>query len=277
MLIDTFALSQRVACRIVGISRSTFRRCTLKDTPRDPNRWLREKLREYSNAHPCHGFKRAHAWLVHDEGVCVNRKKVQRLWREESLTRPQMRRRKRTDKPTSTVERPTGPNQVWSIDFQFDTTSDGRFFKIASMIDEYTRESLLDLVDRSITADELCTALAKVCTARGTPSALRMDNGPEFISKRLKKFCSTRISMAYIEPGTPWNNGVVESFNRRRRYECLALNEFTSVLEARVAISDFHADHNHHHRHSALGYLTPTEYAATLNPTTPPPSKNTLT
>ncbi len=147
--------------------------------------------------------------------------------------------------------------------FQFDSTVDGRAVKIASMIDEHTRESLPHLVERSITAERLVTELKKVfAVAGGPPRVLRMDNEPEMISHALQQFCADRVGIVYIPPGTQWNNGFVESFDRRLRAECLNRNHWTSVLEARVVIGDFKQAHNRRHRHSAPGYLTPAEYAA---------------
>jgi transposase InsO family protein len=123
--------------------------------------------------------------------------------------------------------------------------------KIASMIDEHTRESLLHIVERSITAERLVAELEKVFAARGSPPmALCMHNGPELISQALQQFCANRVGLSYISPGTPWNNGYIESFNRRLRAECLNRNHWTSLLEARVVIGDFENEHNH--RHAAL-------------------------
>lgn len=154
------------------------------------------------------------------------------------------------------------PKVVWALDFQFDSTVDGRAVKIASMVDEHTRESLLHMVERSITAERLVVELERVFAVRGAPKVLRCDNGPELISTALQSFCADRVGISYIPPGTPWNNGFVESFNRRLRTECLNRNHWTSLLEARVVIGDFKDDHNQRHRHSALGYRTPAEYAA---------------
>ena len=168
---------------------------------------------------------------------------------------------------------------VWAIDFQFDSTIDGTAITIASMIDEYTRESLLHLVERSITAEKLVDELDRVFTrAGGPPTILRLDNGPELISQALQSFCAGKVGLAYIPPGTPWNNGHIESFNNRLRRECLNRNHWTSLLEARVVIGDFTTEHNTRHRHSALGYLTPAEYAAACRHThTPWPARSTET
>ncbi|WP_084014185.1 integrase core domain-containing protein [Mycolicibacter kumamotonensis] len=155
------------------------------------------------------------------------------------------------------------PKVVWALDFQFDSTIDGKAVKIASMIDEHTRESLLHIVERSITGERLVDELERVfAAAGGPPMVLRMDNGPEIISQALQRFCKNKVGLSYIPRGTPWNNGHIESFNIRLRRECLNRNHWTSLLEARVVIGDFKHDHNHRHRHSALGYLTPAEYAA---------------
>lgn len=154
------------------------------------------------------------------------------------------------------------PNVVWAIDFQFDSTIDGKAIKIASMIDEHPRESLLNIVERSITADRLVAELKTVfAVVGGPPTVLRMDNGPEFISQALQQFCDRRVGMSYIPPGT-WNNGYIESFNNRLRKECLNRNHWNTLFEARVVIGDFKTEHNTRHRHSALGYRTPAEYAS---------------
>lgn len=155
------------------------------------------------------------------------------------------------------------PNVVWAIDFQFDSTIDGKAIKIASMIDEHTRESLLNIVERSITGERLVEELKKVFAAvGGPPRVLRMDNGPELVSQALQRFCDGKTGMSYIPPGCPWVNGHIESFNNRLRKECLNRNHWNTLFEARVVIGDFKHDHNHRHRHSALGYRTPAEYAA---------------
>ena len=163
------------------------------------------------------------------------------------------------------------PKVVWAIDFQFDSTVDGKAIKIASMIDEHTRESLLNLVERSITAERLVTELEAVfAAAGGPPTVLRMDNGPELVSEALQRFCAGKVGLSYIPPGSPWDNGYIESFNNRLRKECLNRNHWTTLFEARVVIGDFKHEHNHRHRRSALGYRTPAEYAAACRHTHTP-------
>ena len=203
------------------------------------------------------------AALRYDEHREVNKKKIHRLWREEGLQVRVRSPRKRAGVSSIPPIDADAPNVVWAIDFQFDSTVDGKAVKIASMIDEHTRCSLLNIVERSITAENLVVELKKVfAAAGGPPKVLRMDNGPEFISQALQQFCDGKFGMSFIPPGTPWNNGHIESFNNRLRKECLNRNHWNTLLEARVVIGDFKEEHNHRHRHSALGYRTPAEYAA---------------
>jgi transposase InsO family protein len=263
MLKDTLSMSERLACKAVGLARSTYRRLPLAATPADPDAHLRGWLRAYATKHPCHGFRRAWAALRHDERREVNMKKVHRLWREEGLQVRVASPRKRAGASSVPLVAADAAKVVWAIDFQFDSTIDGKAIKIASMIDEHTRVSLLHLVERSITAERLVEELERVfAAAGGPPMVLRMDNGPELVSQALQQFCAGKVGLSYIPPGTPWNNGYIESFNNRLRKECLNRNHWTTLLEAWVVIGDFKDEHNHRHRHSALGYLTPAEYAA---------------
>ena len=264
MLKDTLSMSERLACKAVGLARSTYRNLPMALTPSDPDADMRVWLRSYATKHPCHGFRRAWAALRYDERREVNKKKIHRLWREEGLQVKVTSPRKRSGVSSCPPEViADAPKVVWAIDFHFDSTVDGKAIKIASMLDEHTRESLLNIVERSITAQRLVAELEKVfAAAGGPPMVLRMDNGPEFISAALQQFCDGKVGLSYIPPGTPWNNGYIESFNNRLRKECLNRNHWNTLMEARVVIGDFKADHNLRHRHSALGYRTPAEYAA---------------
>ena len=263
MLMITLSMSERLACKAVGLARSTYRRLPVAQTPADPDAQLRAWLRGYAVKHPCHGFRRAWAALRYDEHHEVNKKKVHRLWREEGLQVRVHSPRKRAGVSSIGPVEADAPNVVWALDFQFDSTTDGKAIKIASMIDEHTRLSLLHVVERSITAERLVCELEKAFTAAGgPPKVLRMDNGPELVSQALQRFCENKTGVVYIPPGCPWDNGYIESFNNRLRKECLNRNHWNTLFEARVVIGDFKDDHNHRHRHSALGYRTPAEYAA---------------
>jgi putative transposase len=155
------------------------------------------------------------------------------------------------------------PNRVWAVDFQFDATTDGRPIKIASIIDEHTRECLGGLVERSITADALITELERLASDRGYPAVLRCDNGPELACSAMAEWAGNRVGLCFIPPGEPWRNGYVESFNSRVRDECLNINVFWSLAQARVVISDWKHEYNWDRPHSALSYQPPARYAAT--------------
>jgi putative transposase len=268
MLQERLDMSQRLACRVTGQARSTQHRTPKCDRPDDPDRWLRTWLNTWANSegHARKGYRRAWADL-RAEGHQINKKKVHRVWRQEGLQVAQRRRRKRVGESSGPIIDADAPNVVWAIDFQFDSTADGIKFKIASMVDEHTRESLLDLTERSITGNDLVTALKRVVAVRGVPVLIRCDNGPELISNALQDFCVDQIGIRYIPPGEPWRNGYIESFNNRVRDECLNMNQWLTLLHAQVGITDFKTGYNARHRHSSLDYQTPTEYAAACSHT----------
>ena len=148
------------------------------------------------------------------------------------------------------------------MDFQFDSTTDGRPVKIVSIVDEHTRECLGGLVERSITGDRLIDELDRLAADRGYPAVLRCDNGPELACTAMADWAGERVGLAFIPPGEPWRNGYIESFNGRLRDECLNIELFWSLAHARVIITDWKNEYNHHRRHSALGYQAPARYAA---------------
>jgi putative transposase len=213
MLQDHLGLSQRRACQIVGQHRSTQRH---QPAEPDPDRDLRDRLRRFAKRHPRWGYRRAHA-VLRREGWAVNRKKVQRLWREEGLWVPP-RRHKRQRLGVSTMPadrlRAERPHHVWALDYQFDVTATGRTIKILHVVDEFTRESLADLVDHSIDADTTVACLDKIVGQRGRhPEFIRCDNGPELTANALRDWCRfAGCGTSYIEPGSPWENPWVESY-----------------------------------------------------------------
>jgi len=261
MLQERLRVSERRACRITGQHRSTQRR-----EPRrgDRDEALRARLRELSREHPRWGYRRAWAFL-REEGWRVNRKKIQRLWREEGLRVP-AKRRKRRRLGTSTVPaarlRAERPDQVWALDFQFDQTADARMLKLLNVIDEYTRECPAIVVDRNIDADKVVATLDRIAAERGAPVYVRFDNGPEFVAAAIADWCRfNTTTTVFIEPGSPWQNAWIESFNGRLRDELLNGELFDNLFEARVVIEDWRIDYNMHRPHSSLANLTPTEYA----------------
>jgi putative transposase len=262
MLQGRLALSERRACRVTGQHRSTQRRTPLRGRGDDA---LRSQLRAFSRAHTRWGYRRAWATL-RGEGWNVNRKKVQRLWREEGLRVPG-RRRKRRRLGSSTVPaerlRAEHPNHVWALDFQFDQTADGRLLKLLNVVDEYTREALAIVVGRRIDADATVDVLAQIVADRGTaPGCIRCDNGPELTANALRDWCRfSGAGSSYIEPGAPWENPYVESFNGRLRDELLSLEQFDTLLEAQVLTEDWRIEYNTRRPHSSLGWLAPATYA----------------
>ncbi len=262
MLCDRLGVSERWACKVIGQHRSTQRR--------EPERAgddaaLRAQLRAFSADRPRWGYRQAHHHL-RQQGWEVNRKRVQRLWREEGLRVPQ-RRRKRRRLGESTVPakrlRAQRPDHVWAFDFQFDQTADGRVLKLLNIVDEYTRESLVMLVKRSIDSDRVVSELERLVAGRGAPEHLRMDNGPEMTAHALRDWCRfSKAATAYIEPGSPWENPYVESFHSRVRDELLDVEEFSCLAEARVVITDWQEDYNWRRPHSSLQMRPPAVFAA---------------
>jgi putative transposase len=264
MLEARLGLSQRRACQIVGQHRSTQRH---EPVEADPDWELRRWLRDFAKAHQRWGYRRAHRVLVRDEHRSVNRKKIQRLWREEGLRVPPRRhKRPRVGESTTPADRlaAESPDHVWALDYQFDVTSTGRTIKILHVVDEFTRESLADVVAYSIDADATVATLDKIVGERGVaPSFVRMDNGPELTANALRDWCRfSGAGTSYIDPGSPWQNPWVESYGSRMRDELLAIEQFDTMLEAQVLIADWREEYNTYRPHSALDMLTPAEFAA---------------
>jgi putative transposase len=259
---ERFGVSERRACRVAGQHRSTQRKARVPRPIEDAK--LRGRLRALAREHPRWGYKMA-ARVVRREGWSVNRKRVQRLWRDEGLKRPPQRPCKRRRVRLERRERLTAlhPNHVWAIDFQFDETADQRRLKLANIVDEYTREALTMRVGRSCTADDLLVELDRLVATYGAPASLRCDNGPELIAWALRDWCRlSRVAISYIEPGSPWETPYVESFNGRVRDELLNIEDFATLLEAQVIVEAWRIEYNTYRPHSALRGLTPAEVRA---------------
>ena len=219
----------------MGPTLSTQRRLPARGRGDDA---LRTELHAFARGHPRWGYRRVWATL-REEGWSVNRKRVQRLWREEGLRVP-AKRRKRQRPGHSAVPaarlRAERPTHVWALDFQFDQTADGRVLKLLNSVDEHTREALAIVAARSITAAATASTLEGIVARRGTaPAYIRCDNGPELTANARRDWCRfPGTGSSYIEPGAPWENPYVESFNGRLRDEFLAVEQFDSLLEAQV-------------------------------------------
>lgn len=260
MLQERFGVSQRRACRLISQARSTQR--LPAPAPDDFEERLRVWLRAFSKRRPRWGWRRAVTGL-RAEGWTVNHKRVRRLWRDEGL-RVEHRRRKKPLRGDGHVGGfcPIRPNVLWAMDFQFDQTANARTLKLFNVIDEHTRECPAIVVDRSIDADKVVATLDRIAAERGAPAYVRFDNGPEFIAAAVADWCRfNATTTVFIEPGSPWQNAWIESFNGRLRDELLNGELFDNLLEARVVIEDWRIDYNMNRPHSALGNLTPTAYA----------------
>lgn len=223
-----------------------------------------ERIRTLATKHPRFGYRRVGALLRRD-GQPINHKRVYRLWRREGLAVPKQVKKRRGTKPKQ--ERPlsaTEPNQVWTVDCLQDQTTSGQKLRLLTVTDEFTRESLAIEVGRSLTAKRVVETLARVIAERGTaPAYLRSDNGPEFVALALRGFLRREgVATAYIELGSPWQNGFAESFHSRFRDEFLDRELFNSTLEAQVRTRLWRRWYNEERPHSSLGYQTPREFAA---------------
>lgn len=254
-------LSQRRVCKALGVARSLARyqaRLPGKDSG------LVARMRELAKGHPRYGYRRVAA-LLRAEGWRVNNKRVRRLWRQQGLKIPRRVKKKRRlghDGNSCVRRRATRMNEVWSYDFVFDQTADGRPLKILPIVDEFTRECLAMLVGRSLAAKDVIGALAKAAEVRGMPEHLRSDNGPEFIAKAVRRWLACEgTKTLYIEPGSPWENAYSESFNSRLRDELLNGELFSSEKEAAVLLERHRRVYNEERPHSSLGYVAPAVFA----------------
>ena len=257
-------VSERLACRLVGVNRSSYR----YPTPIEPEAEvaLRATIRELAQAHPRYGYRRITA-LLRRQGKGVNPKHVARLWREEGLVLPRKRPRKRRGAASSAL--PTAASyrgHVWTYDFVFDRTERGQTLKMLVVLDEFTRECHRIRVARRLDSAAVVATLEELFAAHGTPAYLRSDNGGEFIAEHVKGWLAQRgTETIYIEPGHPWENGVAESFNGKFRDECLNREVFWGAAHAQVIVETWRRTYNEERPHSALGYRTPAEVAKALS------------
>ncbi len=253
-----YELSERHACRLLGLGRSTHRYRARKAERDDA---LRAKLKEMAAKRMRFGYRRLTAMLVR-EGVPANHKRVYRLYREEGLAmRIRQRRRIRW---TGAVSGPvaTRANQRWSIDFVNDCVSTGRMIRMLTVVDDCTRECPTIEVDTSLGGLRVRRVLDRIASQRGLPEAIVLDNGPEFRGRALAAWSEERgVRLEFIQPGKPAQNAFAESFNGRLRDECLNANWFTSLSDARRKIEDWRQDYNQQRPHSSLKYLPPAEFA----------------
>jgi putative transposase len=257
----TRGVSERTACRAVGLHRSSYRYRAGDDTER---RRLAGEVMALAQQHRRYGYRRITA-LLRRRGERVNHKRVWAIWRAERLSLPRRRPRKRRERttavhPTTALHR----NHVWTYDFLFDRTERGQTLKILTVLDEYTRECHAIRVGLRLGSSAVMDTLDTLFRWHGAPAYVRSDNGGEFIAARLQTWL-TRQSTAtiHIAPGHPWENGYAESFNGKLRDECLNEEVFWHQAHAQVIVERWRRQYNEERPHSALGYRTPAEVAAT--------------
>jgi putative transposase len=264
---ERFHVSERHASRALDLPRSSLRYAPVV---RDIEAALIRRVEELAGAHPRFGYRRIWALLVR-EGWSVNKKAVRRIWRLSGLklarprAHPRPRRPHGQDANACHLRPSRGKDDVWTWDFLFDRTSDGRSLKWLSLIDEYTRECLALEARRSMTADEIRVILAGVAAERGgPPHRVRSDNGPEFVAEVVRGWLEgTGSGALYVAPASPWQNGYAESFHSKLRDEFLDREEFESEPQAQALGTLWKGEYNTERPHSSLGYRTPAEFAAT--------------
>ena len=250
-------VSQRRACEVFGLNRNTLR---YQHTKACDEEELSKDIVRLATNYGRYGYIRITAMLK-EEGWRVNHKRVLRIWRQEGLKVPsrQPKRKRLWLNDGSCVRlRADHPNHVWSYDFVSDRTSDGRPLRFLNIIDEFTREALAIEVKRNIKHTFVLDRLSELFIEHGIPEYIRSDNGSEFTAKALRKWLSRiKVKTLYIEPGCPWENGYIESFNGKFRDEFLNMEYFDTLLEAKILTERWRKEYNTIRPHSSLGYKPP--------------------
>ena len=265
---SAYGMSERRACTTIRADRSSVR----YQSRRPDDAPVRERLRELAHDRRRFGYRRLHV-LLKAEGLVQNRKKTERLYREEGLKVRRRRSRRRaigTRAQIPLTDRPT--NTRWSLDFVHDQMSCGRRFRVLNVVDDVTKECLAAIPDVSISGRRVIRELDRLIERRGEPELIVSDNGTEFTSNAVLGWAQDHdLDWHYIAPGKPTQNAFCEAFNGRFRDECLNENLFRDLGHARWLIASWVHDYNTERPHSAIGYQTPAVYAASLNPQRPSP------
>jgi putative transposase len=254
---QTLGVSERRACRTLGQHRSTQRKVP---EGRSDEEQLTNDILTLVETYGRYGYRMV-TGLLNNAGWHVNHKRVERIWRREGLKVPQKqpkRARLWMNDGSCVRLKPEHPNHVWSYDFVQDRTHNGRTYRTLNIMDEFTREALMIRVERKLNSTDVVDALTDLFILRGPPKFIRSDNGPEFIAQKVRDWIAAVGSKtAYIEPGSPWENGYIESFNARFRDELLNGEIFYTLKEAKIVIEEWRKHYNTVRPHSALGYKPP--------------------
>lgn len=260
---ETHQLSERRACTMVGLCRSS---CRYQAMPKNDEE-IRSRLRELAEERRKFGAPRLHT-MLRREGHLINHKRTERLYREEGLSLRMKKRKKRTSHLRVVMDGPERINQHWSMDFVSDSLYNGRRFRVLTIVDDFSRECPALEADHSLTGDRVARVLDRIALTRGLPEIITVDNGPEFISKALDLWAfENGVKLRFIQPGKPVQNAYIESFNGKFRDECLNDNVFVSLGSAQTIIENWRLDYNSERPHSSLNDMTPEEFAANFNQT----------
>jgi putative transposase len=247
--------SERRACALVEISRSVLRYRTRRDDSA-----LRQRLRTLATEYPRYGYSILHG-MLRAEGLVVNAKKTYRIYREEKLQVRRKHRKRLANRPRLELAVPAASNQRWSADFISDQLATGRRFRVLNIVDDYSRECVLNIVDFSISGQHLARALDQLAHTRGLPEKLVTDNGPEFTSKAMFLWSQrSGVKLHFIQPGKPTQNAFVESYNGKFRDACLNQHWFVTIADARRSIESWRIHYNTVRPHSSLGNCTPEQF-----------------
>jgi putative transposase len=251
--------SQRKACELVKLCRATWQYAPKPESAL--NKALRVRICEIAAKRRRFGSYRI--WrLLRREGLKVNKKRVQRIYVEEKLSLRLKRRKKQASAVRVPLPKPTGPNQVWSIDFVWDWLRVGRRLKMLTVVDDFTRECVAIEVNFGLNGKAVTQVFDRLFELRGKVLGIRSDNGPEFASNEMDAWAySNGVKLDFIRPGKPNENAFIESFNGRLREECLNDNQFLTLVEAQTIIEAWRKDYNDERPHSSLDGLTPREFA----------------
>jgi putative transposase len=265
--IDTHGLSERRACKLVGLPRSVWQYQFRKDDSA-----LNERMKELATEWPRFGYRRLHV-LLKREGLAVNRKRVYRLYRLGQLALRKRLRKRGVTAPRIPRSSPLYANERWSMDFMADQLESGKRFRTLNIVDDRTRECLALSPAFSLTAENVVAILDAVIAERGKPRTIVTDNGPEFVSLRLEGWAYRNgVALQRIRPGKPVENAYIESFNGRVRDECLNQHVFAHLDEATRILAHWRRLYNEVRPHSALGNLSPNEFAAQIKRAALPPN-----
>lgn len=250
-------LSNRKACKLIGISRTT---CQYQSKPKDDGE-IQEVLTALTTKHAAIGYWQC-CYRLWNRGYSWNHKRIYRVYTEMKLNIRRRAKKRLPDRVKQPLNIPATPNQVWSIDFMSDSLVDGRKFRLFNVLDDFNRESLAMEVDTSLPAQRVVRVLNRIIEQRGKPANLRSDNGPEFISHYLQQWCEdNKIILQYIQPGKPTQNAYIERKNGSIRRELLNAYLFNSLADVRRLSEEWRMDYNTERPHKSLGYLSPINYA----------------